>query len=75
MSRCRRDSPVQARSRRCTEGEDYELLFTARPRTKVPAEVDGLRLTRIGIVRHGRPGEIRLNDRPLLPLGFDHFRQ
>ena len=55
-------------------GEDYELLFTTRPRARVPAEFEGLRLTRIGMMRRGRPGSVLLNGRPLPVLGFDHFR-
>jgi thiamine-monophosphate kinase len=55
-------------------GEDYELLFTVPSRTKVPAEFEGVPLTRIGVMRRGRPGTVLLGDRPLPPLGFDHFR-
>jgi len=55
-------------------GEDYELLFTARPRTAVPAEFDGVPLTRIGVMRRGRPGSVLLNGAPLPRLGYDHFR-
>jgi thiamine-monophosphate kinase len=56
-------------------GEDYELLFTAGPRAKVPASFEGLPLTRIGTMRRGRPGAVFLDDAPLLPLGYDHFRK
>ena len=56
-------------------GEDYELLFTISPRTRIPATFEGLRLTRIGTMRKGRAGEIRMNDAALEPLGYDHFRQ
>jgi thiamine-monophosphate kinase len=56
-------------------GEDYELLFTARPRTKVPATFEGLPLTRIGTMRRGRPGAVFLDNAPLPPLGYDHFRK
>jgi len=55
-------------------GEDYELLFTAPPGSAVPKEVGGIRLTSIGRIEKGRAGEVRLLDRPLLPLGYDHFR-
>jgi thiamine-monophosphate kinase len=37
-------------------GEDYELLFTAPPRAKVPEEFEGVPLTRIGVMRRGRTG-------------------
>ena len=54
-------------------GEDYELLFTAAPSARVPAEFGGVALTRIGAVRKGRPGAVRLNGKPLPALGYDHF--
>ena len=56
-------------------GEDYELLFTAGARAKVPAAFEGLPLTRIGTMRKGRPGLVELDGAPLAPLGFDHFRK
>jgi thiamine-monophosphate kinase len=49
-------------------GEDYELLFTVRPGTKVPAD-----LTRIGTIVKGVPGEVLLDGQPLAPRGYDHF--
>jgi thiamine-monophosphate kinase len=55
-------------------GEDYELLFTASPRARVPAEFEGLPLTRIGTMRKGTPGAVELEGRPLAALGYDHFR-
>ena len=56
-------------------GEDYELLFTVPPRTRVPERFEGLPLTRIGTMRRGRPGLLLLAGQALEPLGFDHFRQ
>ncbi len=55
-------------------GEDYELLFTARPAARVPAGFEGIPLTRIGTMRKGRAGSVTLNGKPLPPLGYDHFR-
>ena len=55
-------------------GEDYELLFTAPARVRVPREFEGLPLTRIGAMRPGHPGVVRLDGAPLEPLGYDHFR-
>ena len=55
-------------------GEDYELLFTVRPRAKVPARFGGVPLTRIGVMRRGQPGAVYLSGRPLPALGYDHFR-
>jgi thiamine-monophosphate kinase len=53
-------------------GEDYELLFTAPPRAKVPEEFQGLPLTRIGAMRRGRP-DVILDGQRLEVLGWDHF--
>ena len=55
-------------------GEDYELLFTVRPRTQVPRSFDGLPLKRIGTIRKGRPGLVELEGCPLPPRGYDHLR-
>jgi thiamine-monophosphate kinase len=55
-------------------GEDYELLFTARPRPAVPPRYAGVSLTRIGTMRKGKAGAVYLSGRPLAPLGYDHFR-
>jgi len=54
-------------------GEEYELLFTVRPGTRVPGDYKGLPLTRIGTIFRGQPGEMRHNGAPLPALGFDHF--
>jgi thiamine-monophosphate kinase len=54
-------------------GEDYELLFTVRPRTAVPPEFEGLPLTAIGRIREGEPGHIEFAGRPLRARGYDHF--
>ena len=53
-------------------GEDYELLFTAPPRVKVPQKFEGVAITKIGTMRRGRTGVV-LNGRPLEALGWDHF--
>jgi thiamine-monophosphate kinase len=55
-------------------GEDYELLFTAPPRSPVPPEFEGLPLTRIGTMRRGAPS-VDLDGVPLPPRGWDHFRR
>jgi thiamine-monophosphate kinase len=54
-------------------GEDYELLFTL-PRRAVPSNFAGTPLTRIGAIRRGRPGEVRLDGQRLPALGYDHLR-
>jgi len=55
-------------------GEDYELLFTAPPRTPVPAAFEDIPLTRIGVMRRQSPGKVLMAGKPLAPLGYDHFR-
>ncbi len=53
-------------------GEEYELLFTVRPGTRVPPEFEGLPLTHIGKTVPGK-GDVRLNGQLLKSLGYDHF--
>ena len=56
-------------------GEEYELLFTVRPGTRVPGHFENLPLTRIGTIVRGRAGEVFHNGMPLAALGFDHFQK
>lgn len=59
-------------------GEDFELLFTVKPRSlaRLPPEIDGTRITYIGDVTN-ETGRIRLASegraRILKPAGFTHF--
>lgn len=66
--------PGASREQALHGGEEYELLFTVRAGTKVPAAYEALPLTRIGRIVPGSDGEIRLEGKPLAPLGYDHFR-
>jgi thiamine-monophosphate kinase len=60
-------------------GEDYELLFTARPIAKVPRRIRGVPITRIGYITRRSPEEppITLMSgsvvAPLEPRGWEHF--
>jgi thiamine-monophosphate kinase len=58
-------------------GEDYELLFTASPGTRVPKAIDGVPIHTIGKMMPGRP-RITMRDgkriEPVLPGGWQHFR-
>jgi thiamine-monophosphate kinase len=60
-------------------GEDYELLFTAPPKTRVPRAIAGVPVTRIGQIvrrRAGRPQVVLISpdgSRPLEPRGWQHF--
>ena len=66
-------------------GEDYELLFTARPSTHIPRSIAGVAITRIGRITTHRPGTALMTLRfdaadaegrrtPLQPRGWEHFR-
>ncbi len=55
-------------------GEDYELLFTAPPRVRVPPGFENVPLTQIGTMREGRAGVVELAGKRLPPLGYDHLR-
>ncbi len=60
-------------------GEDYELLFAARPGVRIPHAIAGIPVTRIGRVvrkRAGRPAAVLIHEsgaRPLEPRGWEHF--
>ena len=53
-------------------GEDYELLFTVPAGVRVPDRFEDLPLTRIGSIVRGA-GDVRIEGKPLLALGYDHF--
>ncbi len=64
-------------------GEDYELLFTARPGTRIPRNIAGVAVTQIGEITapdRGKPGgqpTLMLATgsivEPLEPRGWEHF--
>jgi thiamine-monophosphate kinase len=49
------------------DGEDYELLYTAPPKVRVPG-------IRIGTMTKGKPGAIRYRGTPIKPTGYDHIQ-
>ena len=60
-------------------GEDYELLFTARPGKRVPSRIAGIPLTQIGHITRRRKIFL-FNHRQnvsyeLIPRGWEHFRR
>ena len=61
-------------------GEDYELLFTARPGTRVPKQIAGAAVHAIGVMQKPRKGtpQIQLRQQgkleALAPQGWEHFR-
>lgn len=56
-------------------GEDYELLFTARPSTKMPGRLAKLPLTRIGTVIAGLGPVVEVDGVELKAGGWQHFRK
>lgn len=57
-------------------GEEYELLFTARPKRQVPREIAGVAVTLIGEVLPGNGMRLAKADgttRRLKPGGWQHF--
>jgi thiamine-monophosphate kinase len=59
-------------------GEDYELLFTARPGKRIPAQIAGVALTHIGSITRSRLILVRNLKGiayQLEPRGWEHFRK
>jgi thiamine-monophosphate kinase len=63
-------------------GDDYELLFTAPAKARLPATIRGVRVTEIGAIHSQKdyPSAITILDdngraRALKPLGWQHFRR
>jgi thiamine-monophosphate kinase len=50
------------------DGEDYELVFTAPEKRRVPG-------IRIGNITKGKPGALRYLGKNLAPTGYDHLQQ
>ena len=50
------------------DGEDYELLYTARPGVRVPG-------IRIGTITKGKPGAVKYRGKALSAIGYDHTQQ
>ena len=60
-------------------GEDYELLFTAPPTTRLPRRIAGVAISRIGRIAKRRSGQADVTlltaqgPRPLEPQGWEHL--
>ncbi len=54
-------------------GEDYELLFTAPAKTRVPDRIEDVAVRRIGTIVRGKAGVVRWKGRAMSAKGFDHF--
>jgi thiamine-monophosphate kinase len=73
--------PGASREQALHGGEEYELLFTVRAGTRVPAAFSGIPLTRIGVmckpdsITKSQTGEVRHEGKLLPALGYDHFKR
>jgi thiamine-monophosphate kinase len=56
-------------------GEDYELLFAAPARRRIPVSVAGLPITEIGRCVRGKPGRILFDGKALPAAGWDPFSE
>ncbi len=59
-------------------GEDYELLFTAPPKKRVPSRIAGVAVRPIGLVTGGRKVWLRDSKgakQRLAPQGWEHFKK
>jgi thiamine-monophosphate kinase len=72
--------PAMRLKRMTTGGEDYELLFTARPQTKMPRSIAGVAITRIGCMQKASGRQPLLAERlsngklrALTIAGWEHF--
>ena len=57
-------------------GDEYELLFTARPERRIPKQIAGVPVTRIGEILSGKHMRVATADgktQPLQPAGWEHF--
>ncbi len=66
--------PEQALKLGLHGGEDYEILFTARPGAKVPKQIAGIAVTRIGEMTRGSRIVLEHAGKraPLTPGGWEH---
>lgn len=58
-------------------GEDYELLFTARPGKRIPKQIAGVAITQIGRIVRGRRILLEAENGAVVELearGWEHFR-
>ena len=57
-------------------GDEYELLFSARPEYRIPKQIAGVPVTRIGEILSGKQMTLANADgqmQPLKPAGWEHF--
>jgi thiamine-monophosphate kinase len=57
-------------------GDEYELLFTAPPNRRIPKQIAGVPVTRIGEILRRQQMKLATADgktHPLKPAGWEHF--
>ena len=71
--------PAATQAQALYGGEDYELLFTAPATARLPRQIAGIRITRIGRILKPRPNHSTVTlltekgPQPLEPRGWEHF--
>ena len=76
MPSCCRWPGAQALQFALHGGDDYELLFTASPRRKMPKTIAGVAVTRIGEITGGKGMSLVRSSgesEALEPHGWEHF--
>ena len=76
----RKLKPAAALNAALHGGEDYELLFTAAPKLRIPSSLAAVPITRIGTIKPKRPRKPLITlitpdgtRTPLEPAGWEHF--
>ena len=57
-------------------GDEYELLFTARPNREVPRQISGVAVSRVGEIIRGKQMKVATSEGKTEPLkagGWEHF--
>jgi len=71
--------PAATQAQALSGGEDYELLFTAAAKARLPRAIAGVQITKIGRIvksRSGKPAITLITPQgrePLEPKGWEHF--
>ena len=71
--------PIATLAQALHGGEDYELLFTAKPAVRMPRAIAGVPITQIGRIVRTRRAQAPVTlitphgPQPLEPRGWEHF--
>jgi thiamine-monophosphate kinase len=73
--------PTATQAQALHGGEDYEILFTAAASARIPRQIAGVKITRIGCILKPSPGRPAITlltpqgPKALEPHGWEHFRK